>query len=205
MKTWIDKSYWLPVQKYRGREQHVEFPCYVSLKLDGELTYLIVKNGRAVTVNKPKYGRWRTDYPVTQFAASLLPDGIYLGELYWNFGKTKEDFYSLLRHKYDDRLKLAIFGVLSYKGKEDLTTEDTLDILQILKKVLRFPFLHVIRLWVPQNKEELIRIAQGILMQGWEGLVVRNPGAIWQEGNSVNWIKIKKKERELMGSYGWAF
>jgi len=135
----------------------------------------------------------------------LLPEGIYLGELYWNLGRTKDDFYSLLSHKYDDRLKLAIFGVLSYKGKEDLTTEETVEILHDLQKILRFPFLHVIRLWMPQNKNELVEIAQEILSQGWEGLVARNPGAIWHEGNSVDWIKIKKKERELMGSYGWTF
>ena len=205
MRTWINKSYWLPVQKFRGKEQHVSFPCYVSLKLDGELTYLIVKNGKAVTVNKPKYGRWRTDYPITNIAKDILPEGIYLGELYWNNGKTKQDFYDLLRHKYDDNLKLAIFGVLNYRGKEDITTEETLEILENLKKRLDFPNLHVVRYWVMDEKPKLVKLAEKILNEGWEGLVVRNMGEIWREGNSINWIKVKKKDRELMGSYGWTF
>jgi len=32
---------------------------------------------------------------------------------------------------------------------------------------------------------------------GYEGLVVRNENSIWADGQHINWIKIKKKDREI--------
>lgn len=193
METFFWKDYVLPETKYRGKLEHVRYPALVSLKLDGELQYLIVRNGKAITVNKPKYGRVRKEYPITREAA-CLPDGIYLGELYWNEGRTVEDFYGLLAHKADDNLKLAIWGVLEYGQEREIRTERTVEILEEIRLLLPAGgHISVIPYWWVKSEEELRSLAGEILGQGWEGLVVRNPGAVYSGGTSSGWIKVKSR------------
>ena len=206
MRTWIEKSYWLPVQKFRGKKEHVLYPCLASLKIDGELGFLVVRDGQAVLVNKPKYGRWRTDFPITEIAKRILPDGIYLGELHYGEGRTKQDFYDLLRHKYSDELRFALFGVLCFEDQKPVATEETIEFLTEMKnKLPKSSPLFVVPFWITKSKLELEQLAVNVLSEGWEGLVVRNMRTVWREGSSCDWIKIKRKDRELMGSYGWTF
>lgn len=191
MDTFFHKGYYLPETKYRGKLEHVRYPAFASLKLDGELQYLIVRGGKAITVNKPKYGRVRRDYPVTR-AAARLPDGIYLGELYWNEGRTIEDFHGLLAHKGDDNLKLALWGVLEYGGRCNISTEETVEILEAIRPLLPpgGP-ISIVPYWWVKNRTELLDLAGEVLSEGWEGLVVRNPGATYSGGTTSQWIKIK--------------
>jgi len=199
MKSYFDKSYYLPVQKYRGKIEHIHYPCYASLKLDGELTYIIKKGEKILSVNKAKYGRWRFDYPaLNEFAQLDLEDGIYLAELFWNEGRTKEDFYGFLSRRESDELNLGLWGVLETKSKKDFITEETYRFLSSLKnKVKEFKHLIIVPFWFVKSVEELSCLAKQILSEGWEGLVVRNVNAIYREGQSINWIKIKRKEREI--------
>jgi len=197
MKTYFDKSYFMPVQKYRGEIKNIKYPCYISLKLDGELQYLIVKNHKAISVNKSKYGRIRLDYNITK-EAEKLPDGIYLGELYWNEGKTIEDFHSFLSHKTDNNLKLAIWGVLEYQGEKNIITERNYEILKEIRKYLKnAQFISIITYYIVKNEKELKEIADKILKEGWEGVVIRNLNQTYNEGQSLNWIKIKKENRDV--------
>ncbi|MEW6769953.1 MAG: hypothetical protein AB1330_00985 [Bacillota bacterium] len=195
METFFWKNYFLPETKYRGKPEHIRYPALASLKLDGELQYLIVKNGRAITVNKSKYGRVRRDYPVTREAV-CLPDGIYLGELYWNEGRTLQDFYGLLARKADDNLKLAIWGVLEYGYEKNIDTVRTVEILEKIRPLLPVGgYVSVVPYWWVKNKEELYLLAREILACGWEGLVVRNPGAVYIGGTSSDWVKVKARTR----------
>lgn len=199
MKTYFKKNYNLPVCKYRGNKQDIKYPCYASLKIDGELQYIIQKNNKIFSVNKSKYGRYRFNYPaLKEFEELNLPDGIYLAELYWNEGKTKEDFYGLLRNKNSDNLKLAIWGILQQYERIDYTAEETYNYFTWYKdKCKNFKYFSIAPMWFIPNEEKLNILIIKILSEGWEGVVIRNKYSIYRDGNHVDWIKIKKKSREI--------
>ncbi len=185
----------MPVQKYRGKPTAIKFPCYASLKLDGELTYLIVKNHKALTMNKPRYGKLRFDFPAVE-EAKILPDGIYLGELYWNEGKTIKDFHGFLAHKTDDRVQLGIWGVLEFQNEREISTERNYEILWFLRtKLLSANNIGVVPFWRVAVQEQLDNLV--IEYGDWEGLVIRNLDAVYRNGQSVQWIKIKKPSRDV--------
>ena len=186
----------MPVQKYRGKIHDIKFPCYAGLKMDGELEYLIVKNGKAVCSNKPRYGRIRQDFPVTE-QAKKLPSGIYIGELYWNEGRTIKDFHAFLSHKADDNLKLKIWSVLAFKNEEEIATDRNYQILEEIRNELGNSPISIVDYWKIQDEKQLMDLKDKILAEGWEGLVLRNRGVIYQDGQSINWIKIKRQGRDV--------
>ena len=195
METYFVKDYNLPVCKYRGKMENIKYPCYASIKFDGELTYIINLDNECFTVNKDKYGRIRKNYPVTEeFKKLNLPKGIYLGELFWNEGRTKEDFYGFLSHKTDDNLNLAIWGTLQLKDKIDISTEDTYNFLEKIPNQEHVIVAPYIKLY---NESELKLFAESIIDSGYEGVVIRNMDAVYRNGQSVKWTKIKKKAREI--------
>jgi len=201
MISYFNKNYNLPVCKFRGTKSDIRFPCYASLKLDGELTYIVKKEEKVFSVNKPKYGRWRLEYPALEEFKSLnMPDGIYLAELYWNEGRTKEDFYGLLRNKTSDELKLAIWGILQQYGRTDFTAREVYNYLTYLDdecKSRNFKYLSVAPQWLVADREELEELAEEyIVRKGFEGLVVKREDAVWIDGASIKWVKIKLKDRE---------
>ena len=200
MITYFDKSKTLPICKYRGKYDNIKYPCYVSLKLDGELAYIVKKQGKLFAVNKtPKYGRYRKDFPaLEEFKDLSFPDGIYLAELYWNEGKTKEDFYGLLRNKTNNNLKLAIWGILQFYDETNLTAKEYFNYFGWYKeKIKQYKYLSIIPYEWIRNKEELNAWIEKYVNTGWEGLVVWNENAIWREGTTNKIIKIKKKKREI--------
>ena len=199
MITYFDKSYHLPVCKYRGRFENIKFPCYVSLKLDGELQYIVKKGDTIFSVNKDKYGRVRKSYPaLDEFAKLELQDGVYLAELYWGDGRTKQEFYQFLSNKASDELRLAIWGILQMEKNVMVDTDTTYRILADMKdKCKGFKYLSIVPFWYVRSKGMLIDLTNRILDEGWEGLVVRNKDAVYIDGQSVKWVKIKKKEREI--------
>jgi len=202
MKTYINKNYDLPICKFRDNVYDIKYPCYISLKLDGEFTYLVKTNNKVYTINKSEYGRYREDFnALNEFKQLELPNGIYLAELYFGEGKTKEDFYNFLRNKTDNNLKLAIWGILELEGKRNISTEDTFKLLEEIKirnKDKDFKNFFVIPFWKIENKIQLQNLIQKwILENEFEGLVIRNLTAIWREGQSNNFIKVKTKEREI--------
>lgn len=212
MITYINKNYNLPVCKYRGKKEDIKYPCYVSLKLDGELTYIIKKGDKLFSVNKSKYGRYRSNYyALGEFKKLNPPDGIYLAELYWSEGRTKEDFYGLLRNKTNNELKLAIWGILQQYDKIGFTAREVYNYLSWMERDIkdkRFKYLSVAPQWWINSEEKLQElIKKYIFDKGYEGLVVKNEDAIWREGQTIKFIKIKLKDREFSqknknGMYG---
>ena len=199
MISYFDKNYNLPVCKFRGTKFDIKFPCYASLKLDGELTYIIKKGEKVFSVNKPKYGRWRLEYPaLEEFKFLNMPDGIYLAELYWNEGRTKQDFYDFLKNKTSDELKLAIWGILQQYERTDFTAREVYNYLSYLNNECKnFKYLSVAPQWFVANKGELEELVEEyIVKKGFEGLVVKREDAVWIDGVSIKWVKIKLKDRE---------
>ncbi|GEM_PF-5697742 len=203
MKTYINKNYDLPICKFRGKVYDVKYPCYISLKLDGEFTYLVKQGDKVYTINKSEYGRYREDFNALNEFKQLkdIPNGIYLAELYFGEGRTKKDFNNFLRNKTNDNLNLAIWGILELEGKRGLTTEDIFKVLEEIKiktKDKDFKNFSVIPFWKVKNKIQLQNLIQEwILDNGFEGLVIRNLIAIWRNGQSNNFIKVKTKAREI--------
>ena len=79
MKRFIDKDYKINFPKARGEIKDIGFPAYADVKYDGELNFVIVRNGVVEEmVNKDKYGchRQGTEFnaleEVKQFLARLL-------------------------------------------------------------------------------------------------------------------------------------
>lgn len=201
MYSYLDKSYNLPVCKYRGGIYNLRFPCWVSLKLDGELTYVIKKGEKIFSVNKPKYGRFRFGYKaLEEFKELGLPDGIYLGELYWDEGRTKEDFYNFLSHKVDDGLKLSLWGILQYGTRTRINSDETYRILEEIREKIKekgFKYLSVVEFWRVNNVDELDeKVREYIFEKGYEGLVIRDDEGVWDDGQTVRFIKVKEKIRE---------
>ncbi len=196
MKTWFNKNYNLPVCKYRGGKRDIKYPALVSLKLDGELTYIIKKQDRVFCVNKSKYGRYRKDFPALRdFEKWNVPDGVYLGELYWNEGKTKQDFYGLLRNKTSDDLKIAIWGILQMGNESYFTAEKVYSFLSWYKDKSTSNLSVAPMGWVLSEGE--LKDWMRYIDEGWEGLVIYREDAIWRDGQTNKIIKIKKRQREI--------
>jgi len=191
MKYKMDKSFKMPVLKFRGKSQHIKYPCLASLKYNGEMEYLIVKNTKALLINKPKYGRIRIECPITEIARRRLPDGIYLGELIYKDGRTYKDFYGLLRNKCSDNLKLRLWNIILLENK-DYSNESPFKIFEILNQIdPQTEYLSVVPNWIIENEKNLLILKNRIFSEGWEGLVVRNPNSKYWDGSSIDWIKIK--------------
>jgi len=192
MKTTIEKDYHFPVLKIRGDLAEIKFPIWADLKLDGELCFLEIKNGKAMLYNKPKYGRKRWDCEITKQAELLLDDGLYIGELYYGDGK---DVYELLRHKVDDNLKLSIFW-----SKKDLSLLPRFH----LNTPHQNPPLTRIPRWKVKNKEELGKLKKKVFKLGYEGLVLKKDPDLWFDGQTTKWYKIKREATAELPVIGFA-
>lgn len=173
----------------------IVYPCVASLKRDGELDFIIVTEGNAIIVNKPVYGRIRQDFPVTEVAKGL-PDGIYTCELYWDQGKTIADFHKFLSKKTSDNLNCAIWGCIQYKNETRISTKRNFEIMEEIRGIVKEPVI-INPYWYIKNREELLALEKRILGEGWEGLVVRLMSAIYVDGLSRSWIKLKLASRDL--------
>jgi hypothetical protein len=199
MKTELVKNYSLPVCSYRGKSSDIEFPCFWSVKRDGELEYIIKKGSKVFTVNKSKYGRYRKNFPaLDEFISLSLPDGIYLAELCYEQGRTKEDFYRFLSNKVSDNLHLFLWGILQLQNRVEVTASETYNFFDFLKpKVEEMGFFHLIEYGKIESESMLRMLIKDTLMQGFEGIVLRTPGSVYREGQRRDWIKVKDRQREI--------
>lgn len=196
VKTWFDKNYYLPVCKFRGKKENLTYPAYASLKIDGELQYIINREDKILSVNKPKYGRYRENYPaLDEFSSLNLPRGVYLAELFWNEGRVVEDRYALMSNKESNQVKLALFGILQYGDNKEVGTEKTYDILSSVE-TNHLDHLRVAPFWKIDNEDELRNLASfWVEDKGYEGLVVRREDAFWKDWQTIKFVKVKSKSR----------
>ena len=107
------------------------FPCRAEIKLDGEFSYVIKKEGKLYLANKKEHGRIRSEMPVLNEIEDKIPDdSVFLAELVWGGGK---DFYDFARHKLDPNCGLCFFSCLKYSGHQlwgNLTYAATRDFLE---------------------------------------------------------------------------
>ena len=150
--------------------------------------------------NKPKYGRVRYDFPVTDYAAKYLLDGIYLGELCWANGrKDAGDFRMLLKNRGSDSLNFVLWDMIFIK-QEDIRNKGSQERFSLMKYIAEQACIgyqpHPIGRVVSFRMTEMYRLralTKKVLDSGWEGLVVRNMDQPYVDGQTVNWIKIKEE------------
>lgn len=198
MKSNIVKNYNLPVMRIRGNPDFISYPVFAEIKLDGELQFLKVSNGEALLFNKPKYGRIRYDCPITEMARDL-PNCLLVGELYYGEGK---DFYELLRHKVDNDLKIAVFDILTYQGKDLKDLPYSKRKLYLYELGLKFfdhiyprindPITLIYSKLIP-FEEALIKYKDEIINYGYEGLVLKRGDSTYFDGQTGKWWKLKKE------------
>jgi len=143
------------------------WPCWAEIKYDGELEFIEYDNGWKV-MNKARYGRVRTNFPVTEEMDSTgLPRSlVYVGELYYGEGKLG-DLYKLLANKTSDDLKLAIFDVLA---KDEYSVRRAF----LERHFKETPHIHLSKRWRIRDLSRLNRVFSGVKKRGYEGLMVKN-------------------------------
>ena len=189
MKTWQDKNSslydGLPYMEIEG--ENAVFPCIAEIKLDGEMVYVIEKDGIVYLANKQKHGRIRTDMPVTN--VDIPKDSIFLAELVWGAGKS---FYDFARHKLNQECNLGIFSCVKYKGKQLWGKMPYTEVREILEaqtfynnKVVLIPAVQV------QDAQELEDLFNKVVAGGYEGLVIKQPNSKYVNGKTYQWVKRK--------------
>lgn len=151
-------------------------PCFATFKYDGELTYLLRNEEGCFTVNK--WGRWRTEYPITSFVKDMVKVGeTFVGELYVMDG----DLYEFLRSRKDgERLRLAIFDVVSdepYYMRWEV----------IARTFPKEGLIHLAQGELIKSREDLQRFFEEAVKR-FEGIVCRHPQSRYEESP----FKVKK-------------
>lgn len=157
-------------EKLRGNINAVRYPAYVDFKIDGELVFW---DGLKLT---NKYGTDKTYLPL---CASLPPISVY-GELFYEDGK---DFYNgILSHQKELNLKVMLFDIED--GDQPYSDRRcALNHLEYSELVL--PIIS----GLAQCKEDVDKIYQEAIKQGYEGVVVKSAKSRrWNE-----WVKIKRE------------
>jgi len=198
MNSAFDKSQSPPVMHARGNVDTIGKPCLADLKIDGELAMLTTKNSRLTN----KYGRQRWNCPITN---QPLPDGIFMGELYWQEGK---DFFAMLRNKTSDQLKLALWDVIEFHGENIqnlpfLIRRRILESLNLSLCPTNQP-LSIVPEWRIETKADLEALKTKIFTAGFEGLVLKDPQSTYFEGTTIHWAKIKNEIHEIFWVWGFS-
>lgn len=192
MKTWQDKNSplydGLPFMEIEG--EGFTFPCRAEIKLDGEFSYVIKKEGKLYLANKREHGRMRSEMPVLNEIEDKIPDdSVFLAELVWGGGK---DFYDFARHKLDPDCGLGFFSCLRFAGHQlwnNLTYTATRDFLEQQK--FYTPNAVLIPSVIVADQQELDDLYETIVAGGYEGLVAKTPESKYINGVTYEWTKRK--------------
>jgi len=170
MKEWFNRDA-IPKPEYPNLKwaklSEMPIPCFAQIKYDGELTYLLRKQGVCYTVNK--WGRCRTDYPIMDFARDIIGEHVFVGELYVWGG----DLYEFLRSRNDfERLRLAIFDVVMDKPYYERW--------EVIKRIFLASLageelVHLVEGKLVKTRLELEKFFLDSVRRGFEGIVCRSP------------------------------
>ena len=180
-----------PFPELRGKI--IKFPCFAELKIDGELNWYkapIRKNGKGYLLNKS--GKGRKDFPVTDYLDEIIhqhgKEGInILGELHYGEGKSLA-LYDLLENQDYDGLNFSIIDI-------DIKNMSYLDRREELTRLFNNvdPPLSLVPAYYCENATDLKAVQKLAEMEGWEGIVIKDPDSRLVMG-PCSWVKIKFKE-----------
>jgi DNA ligase 1 len=175
-------------KSYDKEAKKVEFPCYVQPKLDGMRALIVVKDGEVSMISRK--GKEITTLPhIIESIKSVGFTNIILdGELYVH-GESFQKNISLIK-KYrpgeSERIKFRWYDIV-----QDTPFEERMFSLQIM---LNTHIEHVMSVGtVPvQNEEDIKKLHQLFLAEGYEGTMVRWGTAGYKiGGRSSNLLKYK--------------
>jgi ATP-dependent DNA ligase len=194
MRTFQDKNSplyeGLPFQEIEGdygRGDSVAFPHVLEPKADGEFQYLINVEGQTYLVNKREHGRIRKDMPVTNI--TIPENSVFTAELVSGAGT---NFYDFLRQKLSPDNNLIVFGCLRYQGEDIWKTHNYVDTRRLLEQQTFYnEKVALVPRFIANNQAELDKYYQGIVGQGYEGIVIKNPLSRYVDGATYDWVKRK--------------
>ena len=180
----------VPVEK-------IQFPCYAQLKYDGVRVLAFVR-GTAVSFYT-RNGK-RVSFPHLAAEMRGFTDGVYDGELILAEGKSDartqvSGITNSVMHggANDTRLSLVIFDYLTH---EEWLTQSCKRPYNERLEWLRLQKPETISTWLAETQlvsspETANKLFEGVLAQGFEGLILKQINHRYSYKRSADWAKLK--------------
>lgn len=190
----LQKASPLPLEK-------VKFPCYAETKYDGvRLAFIVTSNGVTVLTynNKP------VNLPNFKKQFSMLPEGLYDGELIFSNGKsnTRTNVSGMVNSAIhggniaEGSLTFMVFDCLSLKElKEEkcmLTYERRRARLQEAIAQVPFPLIRIAKSERVESVTQVNEMYSELVEAGFEGLILKQSKSKYTFKRSKDWIKLKE-------------
>ena len=184
-----------PIEK---KEKYVKFPSIIQPKLDGMRCIAVVKNGKAKL-----YTRTRKEITTLPHIVEAIEKQcnektniILDGEIYNH--TLRDDFNKIIslvkRNQVHEESELIQYHI--YDAVSDLDYIERIE--PACRICLRSEYLEFIPMSNAFNEDDVARLYQMYMMQGYEGAMYRNLDMGYENKRSVGLLKIKKmKEAEF--------
>lgn len=201
VKELDDSDVWLPMlaHNYEKRGKDIEFPCYVQPKIDG-IRCLAYYNEEGELVLQSRTGKLFKQ-PFEELRSeirNLLPENIvWDGELYTTELTFEELTGAVRREKYDpvaDKIKYYVFDCIDTKDLDKVYI-DRLEDLPSLDDEL--DYIYPVQTIETESLEDITGYLDNWLLEGYEGLILRNITSPYKIGHrSKDLQKYKKFQDE---------
>jgi ATP-dependent DNA ligase len=122
------------------------------------------------------------------------------GELY-RHGLSREEIHSIASrrvsiHPDEEQLSLHIFDIIN--------TETQINRLSLIDSYLTFPGTNIVKVkscW--RKKESLLHFADLFVKEGYEGVILRDPSALYTPRKCNFMLKFKPTEKDIYPIVGW--
>ena len=184
-------------------------PYLVQPKLDGERCRVLLSRGEPVKlisstgnliVSVPHINRsleqW---YRVIGGGCQQIPIELD-GELYCH-GMPFEDIHSIVSREYvetlhPDREKISLHLFDLVDGRKQTERLENLEFVRRGVERHEIPFINVVNTYNANNVQEVLKLYEEIIKQGYEGIVVRCPNNLYERKRSLRVMKFKPKQTD---------
>ncbi len=185
---------------FNKRGKDISFPCFVQPKFDGT---------RCVAIpNKGLFSRNKKSYPHLQHIQSeinRLPSSMILdGELYSDtltfqeiVGLVKRETLKPSDQEKQLQIKLYVYDIINSNPYENRFIN-----LQLLFRLHRFKYLVLVKTENCENQEQLKQKHSEYVLEGYEGIMLRNKNSSYKGSRSIDLQKYKEffdDEYEVIG------
>ena len=203
--------------KIEDHKHRIIYPAMVQKKLDGYRCIAhTLSNGSGEIELLTRRGREyyhleniRED--IAKIKEIQENHGLYLdGELY-NHNLLLRDIGSIVRKQHVDKndmermklVKFYVFDMFDVSDKE-LTFKERYDFLKKVFKKYKFKYLELVKCYPVKNYEEIEKYYEKFISEGFEGVVVKNLGGIYEYNkksyNVLRTKEFKKGEFKIVGA-----
>lgn len=172
--------------KYRDK---INYPCFVQPKMDGVRAILVPKEGIFSRKRKRLIGFKNL---VNEYQHEYTLDG----EL-WSPDLKFEQIVSLVRDEtlIDKNISFIVFDII-------LPNTKFVDRLELLKNLNLPTCFQKCTTWVVDDEKQIEMYKDNLVKKGYEGIIIRNAGALYENFRSSNLLKYKdfnQDEFEITG------